>query len=75
MIANGPGRYAEARRPVRTYHGINSPVEGRTAQPSEDQMMAWIVSGVCEATDGCFMEPDGYCEHRYPSWFLYLGFI
>jgi hypothetical protein len=27
--------------------------------------------GGCEATDGCFVEPDGSCEHQQPS--LLLG--
>src|ERR671911_215751 len=31
--------------------------------------------GGCEATDGCFVEPDGYCEHHQPSWLLALGLI
>jgi hypothetical protein len=31
--------------------------------------------GGCEATDGCFVEPDGTCEHGQPSWLLALGLI
>ena len=31
--------------------------------------------GGCEATDGCFVEPDGSCEHGQPSWLLALGVI
>lgn len=28
------------------------------------------------STDGCDgIEPDGVCEHGYPSWPLYLGLI
>jgi len=27
------------------------------------------------ATDGCTIEPDGVCEHGYPSWLMYLGYI
>ena len=34
-----------------------------------------IFDGDCEATDGCRSDPDGYCEHGYPSWLLYLGLI
>ena len=26
-----------------------------------------------EATDGCIVEPDGYCEHGHASWLLRLG--
>jgi len=25
------------------------------------------------ATDGCFVEPDGSCDHGQPSWLLALG--
>jgi hypothetical protein len=31
--------------------------------------------GVIEATDGCSVEPDGTCEHGYPSWLLYWYMI
>jgi hypothetical protein len=27
------------------------------------------------ATDGCFVEPDGSCDHGQPSWLLALGRI
>jgi hypothetical protein len=29
----------------------------------------------CEATDGCFVEPDGTREHGQPSWLLAHGLI
>jgi hypothetical protein len=29
----------------------------------------------CEATDGCFVEPDGTCDHGQRSWLLVLGLI
>jgi hypothetical protein len=28
-----------------------------------------------EATDGCWVEPDGICPHGCQSWFLVLGLI
>ena len=31
--------------------------------------------GGCEAIDGCFVEPDGTCEHGQPSWLLALALI
>ncbi len=46
-----------------------------TLQPGLDQLGEWVADGVCEATDGCTVEPDGFCEHGYPSWLLYLGLI
>jgi len=31
--------------------------------------------GGCEATDGCWVEPDGCCEHGHPSWLIRLGLV
>lgn len=31
--------------------------------------------GGCEATDGCWVEPDGVCEHGHPSWLIVWGMI
>lgn len=31
--------------------------------------------GVCRAADGCRVEPDGECEHGWPSKLLALGLI
>lgn len=28
-------------------------------------------TGICEATDGCRVEPDGYCQHGCPSWLIH----
>ena len=44
--------------------------------PDISQIMEWIEedSG-CEATDGCWVEPDGVCEHGFISWAVHLGLI
>lgn len=44
-------------------------------EPNIDMVAAWIIDGVAESTDGCTVEPDGVCEHGYPSWLLYWGFL
>lgn len=44
-------------------------------EPSIEELMDWECDGYCESTDGCMVEPDGVCEHGYPSWLLYLGYI
>ena len=31
--------------------------------------------GGCEATDGCWVEPDRTCDHHQPSCLLALGLI
>jgi hypothetical protein len=46
------------------------------AQPNiEDIIQDEFDYGTCQTTDGCEVEPDGYCEHGHPSWMLYLGLI
>jgi len=44
-------------------------------RPDDDQIEAWITDSVCEATDGCMVEPDGRCYHGHRSWLLVLGII
>lgn len=45
-------------------------------QPSMEELeRAALFDGVCDATDGCMVEPDGMCEHGHPSWLIYLGLI
>jgi len=44
-------------------------------EPDFDTLMDWFMDGVSEATDGCHVEPDGYCPHGKPSWFIVLGLI
>lgn len=44
-------------------------------EPGIEQLQFWTMDGVCDATDGCQVEPDGKCPHGYPAWLLYLGFV
>ena len=44
--------------------------------PTYREVRAWIVRDhVCEALDGCDVEPDGHCSHGAPSYLLALGCI
>lgn len=44
--------------------------------PDIDELMeAEWEDGGCEATDGCWVEPDGICEHGHKSWMLIMGVI
>ena len=44
--------------------------------PSIETMRRWHdQEGGCEATDGCWVEPDGYCAHGCSSWLLVAGLI
>lgn len=46
-------------------------------RPSMAQLERWDNEGGCEAAcpEGCWVEPDGHCEHGYKSWLLVLGMI
>jgi len=44
-------------------------------EPSIEQLEEWAEEGGCEATDGCWVEMDGHCEHGNPSWFIELYLI
>jgi hypothetical protein len=47
-----------------------------TDRPDLETLEEWQHDdGGCEATDGCWVEPDGTCPHGHPSWFLALGLI
>lgn len=43
--------------------------------PSVEQLQEWLSDGVCEATDGCRVEPDGTCEHGCDSWLIEMCLI
>jgi len=54
---------------------MNDFVEPTVDQPSLADLMELDERGGCEATDGCWVEPDGGCEHGHVSWLVYLGLI
>lgn len=43
--------------------------------PEMEDLMEWMDEAGCFATDGCWVEHDGTCEHGCQSWFLVLGLI
>lgn len=43
--------------------------------PDVETLEQWLEEGGCEATDGCWTEPDGVCEHGHQSWLLVMGLI
>jgi hypothetical protein len=43
--------------------------------PTIEQLEEWADDGICEATDGCIVEPDGTCPHGKESWLRVLGLI
>jgi hypothetical protein len=80
--AKEPGGWARTRNPARTdAPPPANPSPGwkevnRMRRPSLEAFQRQLEEdGGCEATDGCFVEPDGTCEHGQPSWLLALGVI
>jgi hypothetical protein len=53
----------------------NIPDDDEAHIPTLAQFREWNNRRGCEATDGCWVEPDGHCPHGKPSWLLELGFI
>lgn len=48
----------------------------RRQVPDLETLIAWMMEdGGCEATDGCWVEPDDVCPHGHKSWLLELGLI
>ena len=46
-----------------------------TSAPEADELENMVADSICEATDGCEVEPDGVCPHGHPSWMLRLDLI
>jgi hypothetical protein len=46
-----------------------------TRVPSLRQLERMANAATVPATDGCTVEPDGYCEHGHQSWLLRLHYI
>ena len=50
--------------------------EPTTPAPDLETIEEWMwEDGGCEATDACWVEPDGVCSHGHPSWLLRLGLV
>jgi hypothetical protein len=47
----------------------------RSKRPSVGQLKRWMNEGGCETPCGCWVEPDGTCEHGEQSWMLIMGLI
>jgi hypothetical protein len=71
-----PGTHTEdGRAPHRQPHPAWREVN-RMRRPSLEELQRQLEEdGGCEATDGCWVEPDGSCDHGQPSWLLALGLI
>jgi len=63
------GDYTRERRADGLRH------EAAGDRPSVEKLEEWLSEGGAEATDGCWVEPDGICQHGHQSWLLLLGMI
>ena len=62
---------ASHRQPHPAWREVN-----QMRRPSLEELQRQLEEhGGCEAIDGCFVEPDGTCDHGHPSWLLVLGLI
>lgn len=41
----------------------------------QEELFEMVAGGLCTATDGCVVEPDGVCEHGCESVLLAAGLI
>jgi hypothetical protein len=62
------------------HHGepctLCEPEDALPQPPTIEDLWDWVDEyGTCTATDGCWTEPDGTCEHGHPSWLVVLGQI
>jgi hypothetical protein len=46
-----------------------------SARPSLQQLEEWLSESGAEASDGCWVEPDGICPHGHQSWLRLVGMI
>lgn len=63
------------RREIAVHIAVGDGWDGTMKTPSLTTLKRWQSDGGCEATDGCWVEPDGTCEHGCESWLLVLGMI
>jgi hypothetical protein len=61
--------FGRTKRPDGLKHTQTDPL------PTMKQIEAWVLDSVCEATDGCQVEPDGHCPDGHPSWLLVFGLV
>jgi hypothetical protein len=69
-----------SRKDEESMTAVETTGKSASPPPTEDEpdletLEEWASDCGCEATDGCWVEPDGTCEHGHPSWLIRLGFI
>lgn len=62
-----------AREEGKSTEGLKH--QATTPVPTVETLEEWASDSGCEATDGCWVEQDGRCEHGHSSWMLRMGLI
>ena len=57
---------------LQSCHSYPEPI---TDEPTIEDLEFMVFDSTVEATDGCTVEPDGFCPHGYPSWLVHLGYV
>ena len=62
--------YLKAKYPHNEYETVPKP-------PGITKLERYMDRGICPCCGpcDCMIEPDGHCEHGYPSWLLALSVI
>lgn len=63
------GDFGRDARPDGLRHKVT------TDRPSMEQLEEWLSESGAETTDGCWVEPDGICQHGHQSWLRVMGLI
>lgn len=87
MSGNARALLSQAVTIIKKQEGITDACESCGALPGQphtptepepdlEQLQEWFdEDSGCEATDGCWVEPDGTCPHGHKSWMLEMGLI
>jgi len=57
------------------YYQSKYPSAIKVKKPSTKTLERWSSDCGCESIDGCWVEPDGECDHGFPSWLTAMGYI
>ena len=74
-VGANPDPHQDGRAPTANPPATPKEVNPMRRPSLEELQRQLEEDGGCEATDGCWVEPDGTCDHGQPSWLLALGLI
>ena len=75
VLRDGQVRQLKEGIELKDYLARHPGAESVGKPPSVEMLKEWNSDCGCEALDGCWVEPDGTCQHGKPSWLKALGWI